>query len=65
MTQFEFYKDRHEDAYNTALRIVKSRKALAFGIQSSAAQSPDPADVDLEYCMILREWYSDYCNERV
>ena len=55
MTKLEFYTDRSSDAYKTAKNICQSRRERA-GISGLC-----DADVEMEYCLILEEWYDDYC----
>ena len=55
MTRFEFYLDRSEDAYRTAKNICQLRR-------ESASFNGD-ADVEMEYSLILEEWWYDYRNE--
>ena len=59
MTRFEFYLDRSQEALRIATNVVQARREKA-GIEGLC-----DADVDLEYSLILQEWYSDYRNERV
>ena len=58
MTKLEFYTDRSAEAYRIAKNAVQVRRERA-GIAGSCE-----ADVDLEYSLILQEWYSDYRGER-
>ena len=58
MTKQEFYLDRSAEAYRIAKNICQSRRDKA-GITSLC-----DADVEMEYCLILQEWYSDYRGER-
>ena len=58
MTRFEFYLDRSEDAYKTAKSICQSRREKA-GITGLC-----DADVEMEYSLLLQEWYDDYRSER-
>ena len=59
MTKLEFYTDRSAEAYRIAKNICQSRRERAdiTGLCD--------ADVEMEYCLILQEWYSDYRGERV
>jgi hypothetical protein len=59
MTKQQFYLDRSEDAYRTAKNICQSRRERA-GITGLC-----DADVEMEYCLILQDWYDDYREERV
>ena len=58
MTKQEFYLDRSAEAYRIAKNICQSRRDKA-GISGLC-----DADVEMEYCLILQEWYSDYLGER-
>ncbi len=58
MTKQEFYLDRSAEAYRIAKSICQSRRDKA-GITGLC-----DADVEMEYCLILQEWYSDYRGER-
>jgi hypothetical protein len=58
MTRFEYYLDRSEDAYRTAKNICQSRREKA-GIPGLC-----DADVEMEYSLLLQEWYDDYREER-
>ena len=58
MTKLEYYTDRSAEAYRIAKNICKSRRDKA-GITGLC-----DADVEMEYCLILQEWYSDYRGER-
>ena len=61
MTKQEFYAQGSisEDAYRIAKNICQSRRERA-GITGLC-----DADVEMEYCLILQEWYDDYLEERV
>ena len=59
MTKQEFYTDRSAEAYRIAKNICQSRRERA-GITGLCE-----ADIDMEYSLILQEWYSDYRGERV
>jgi len=59
MTKLEYYTDRSAEAYRIAKNICQSRRDKA-GISGLC-----DADVEMEYCLILQEWYSDYRGERV
>tara|TARA_Y100000385_G_scaffold134152_1_gene139303 strand:+ start:163 stop:363 length:201 start_codon:yes stop_codon:yes gene_type:complete len=66
MTKQEFYLDRSEDAYRTAKSICQSRRNKALKeFPHSMTLYPADADVQLEYSLILQEWYDDYRAERV
>jgi hypothetical protein len=58
MTKQEFYTDRSVEAYRIAKNVVQARRERA-GISGLC-----DADVDMEYSLILQEWYSDYRGER-
>jgi len=58
MTKQEFYLDRSAEAYRIAKNICQSRRERA-GISGLC-----DADVEMEYSLILQEWYSDYRGER-
>jgi hypothetical protein len=58
MTKLEYYTDRSAEAYRIAKNICQSRRDKA-GISGLC-----DADVEMEYCLILQEWYSDYRGER-
>jgi len=58
MTKQEFYLDRSAEAYRIAKNICQSRRDKA-GISGLC-----DADVEMEYSLILQEWYSDYRGER-
>jgi hypothetical protein len=59
MTKQQFYLDRSEDAYRTAKNICQTRREKA-GIPGLC-----DADVEMEYSLILEEWWYDYRNEHV
>ena len=66
MTKLEFYTDRSSDAYKTAKNICQSRRDKALKeFPHSMALYPCDADIEMEYCLILQEWYDDYRSERV
>ena len=58
MTKQEFYTDRSAEALRIAYYIVNARRERA-GIGGICA-----ADIDMEYSLILQEWYDDYRSER-
>ena len=58
MTKLEYYTDRSAEAYRIAKNICQSRRDKA-GITGLCN-----ADVEMEYCSILQEWYDDYRSER-
>ena len=61
MTKKEFYLSRSEDAYKTAKNICQARRDKALKeFPHSMTLYPCDADVEMEYCLILEEWYDDY-----
>ena len=58
MTKLEYYTDRSAEAYRIAKNVVQARRERA-GVTGLC-----DADVEMEYCLILQEWYSDYLGER-
>ena len=54
MTKKEFYLDHSQDAYRTAKNICRRR------LERASITGLCDADVELEYCLILEEWYDDY-----
>ena len=58
MTKLEYYTDRSAEAYRIAKNICQTRRERA-GITGLC-----DADVEMEYCLILQEWYDDYHSER-
>ena len=59
MTKLEYFTERSHEAYRIAKNICKARRERA-GISGLC-----DADVEMEYCLILQEWYDDYRAERV
>jgi hypothetical protein len=59
MTKLNYYTIHSDEALTIATNICKTRRDRA-GIPSLCA-----ADVEMERCLILEEWWYDYRNEHV
>ena len=59
MTKLNYYTTHHDEALAIATNICQSRRERA-GITGLC-----DADVEMEYCLILQDWYDDYREERV
>jgi hypothetical protein len=59
MTKLNYYTTHHDEALAIATNICQTRREKA-GIPGLC-----DADVEMEYSLILEEWWYDYRNEHV
>ena len=59
MTKLSYYTTHHDEALAIATNICQTRREKA-GIPGLC-----DADVEMEYSLILEEWWYDYRNEHV
>jgi hypothetical protein len=59
MTKLNYYTTHHDEALTIATNICQTRREKA-GIPGLC-----DADVEMEYSLILEEWWYDYRNEHV
>jgi hypothetical protein len=59
MTKLNYYTTHHDEALVIATNICQTRREKA-GIPGLC-----DADVEMEYSLILEEWWYDYRNEHV